>query len=75
MYCQIRVKGHLSASWSAWYGGLTINNDPNGQASLSGHLPDYAALYGLLNRLYALNLPLLALECNDNSPPHSPLDE
>ena len=61
--CQIRVKGHLSDRWSDWFGGLTIENQPNGEAVLSGPLPDQAALYGILNRIRDLGLTLVSLNC------------
>lgn len=76
MIYHIRIQGHLSANWSAWFDGLTIANSPNGEAVLSGQLPDQAALYGVLNRLQALNLPLLSVSSGpQNSPPSSPLGE
>jgi hypothetical protein len=61
MIYQIRIQGHLSTEWSAWFDGLTITNDPNGEAVLTGPLPDQAALYGVLNRLQMLNLALLSV--------------
>ena len=33
----------------------------NGEMILSGHIRDQAALMGLLNKLYGLNLPLLSV--------------
>ncbi len=56
MIYQIRVQGHLSADWSAWFDGLTITNEPKGEAVLTGPLPDQAALYGVLNRLQTLRM-------------------
>jgi len=61
--CQIRVKGHLSDRWVEWFGGLTIENQPGGEALLSGLLPDQAALHGVLNRIRDLGLPLVAVNC------------
>lgn len=61
MYCEIRVKGHLSATWAEWLDGLTIRNEDNGEALIAGWLPDQSALYGVLNRLESLNLPLLSV--------------
>jgi hypothetical protein len=52
------VKGHLSAQWADWFGELEIKNQPNGNAELSGPLPDQAALYGVLNQLRDLGLVL-----------------
>lgn len=75
MFCEIRVRGQLSAGWSAWFDGLQVVNDPNGETILSGSLPDQAALFGILNRLHSLNLRLLSLSCSDNSPPGSSFGE
>jgi hypothetical protein len=63
MHCEIRVKGHLSNQWADWFGGLEIENHPNGEAVLSGLLPDQSALYGILNRVRDLGLTLVAVSC------------
>lgn len=65
MLCQIRVKGHLYPSdrWAEWFGGLTIENQPDGEALLSGPLPDQSALYGILNRIRDLGLTLVSVNC------------
>lgn len=76
MIYQFRIQGHLSVEWSAWFDGLTITHDPNGETILTGPLPDQAALYGVLNRLQSLNLSLLSVSSRpSNSPPGSSLDE
>jgi len=61
----IRVKGHLASHWAAWFDGLTITNAPNGEALLSGPLPDQAALHGVLIKVRDLGLPLLAVTSED----------
>jgi hypothetical protein len=58
---QIRVQGHLQDHWSAWFDGMTIINEPNGEAVLAGPLVDQAALHGLLIKIRDLGLPLLAV--------------
>jgi hypothetical protein len=58
---QIRVKGHLSQKWSAWFDGLTITNVEQGEAILSGVVVDQAALFGILLKIRDLGLPLLAV--------------
>lgn len=58
---QIRVKGHLDSHWSAWFDGMTITNQPDGEAVLTGPLVDQAALHGLLIKIRGLGLPLLAV--------------
>ncbi len=63
IFCQIRVKGHLSDQWIDWFSGLEIENLPEGEAVLSGPLPDQAALYGVLNRMRDFGLALVSLHC------------
>ena len=58
---QIRLKGHLDGHWSAWFEGMTISNEPNGEALLYGQLADQAALHGVLLKIRNLGLPLLAV--------------
>jgi hypothetical protein len=59
----IRVEGHLGPDWSARLGGLRITTTPGGVpvTELTGELRDQAALLGVLNALYELGLPLLAV--------------
>ena len=58
---EIRVKGHLDAGWSDWFGGLTLTYPKGDETLLAGELPDQAALYGLLERIRDLNLTLLSV--------------
>jgi len=58
---QIRLKEHLSQQWSAWFGGLTVTNEANGETVLKGEVVDQAALHGLLNKVRDLQLTLLAV--------------
>ena len=58
---EIRVAGELPGSWSDWLGGLAIHSEPNGETALTGPVADQAALFGLLNRIQALNLTLVAV--------------
>jgi len=62
---EIRVKGHLPSQWDDQFGGLAIDNLPNGEAMLSGALPDQAALHGVLNRILYLGLTLISLNRTD----------
>lgn len=57
----ITVRGHLDQSWSAWFGGLTITNEANGEGMLVGPLADQAALHGVLSKIRDLGLPLISL--------------
>ena len=58
---EIHIRGHLVASWSDWFDGLTVTNLAGGEALISGALPDQAALYGILARVASLNLALLGV--------------
>ena len=58
---QIRVKGHLDPIWSAWFDGLTIANEPDGNAVLAGQIVDQAALHGVLIKVRNLGLTLLGV--------------
>ena len=66
--CRIRVKGHLSGRWADWFDRLEIENEPNGEAVLSGYLPDQAAIYGVLRRMSNLGVALISLNCAEYSP-------
>lgn len=60
-FYEIRVEGNITERWSDWFEGLTICNDPNGETTLSGRLCDQAALFGVLNKIQALNLTLISV--------------
>jgi hypothetical protein len=60
-FFEIQVKGHLDASWSEWLEGLEVKLLDNGEMRLSGFIRDQAALMGILNQLYGLNLTLLSV--------------
>jgi hypothetical protein len=65
-YC-IRVAGYLDKNWSDRLGGLEINSSSQEGKStvstISGSIIDQAALFGVLNALYDMRLPLLSVEC------------
>ena len=58
---QIRVQGHLEARWSDWFNDFTILGDGD-QTVLIGPVTDQAALRGLLNKIWDLNLTLISLD-------------
>ena len=61
MLYEIRVKGHLDQRWSAWFDGMTITNEANGDAIISGSPVDQAALHSLLVKVFNLNLTLISV--------------
>jgi hypothetical protein len=70
-FFEIHIKGHLNSQWSDWLEGLQMELLDNGEMILTGHLVDQAALMGVLNRLYNLNLTLLSVNPADQNDRHS----
>jgi len=66
---QIRVRGHIDGTLAEWFAPLTVHNQPNGEAVLSGRIRDQAELFGLLLKLYNLNFTLLAVQSAPVNPP------
>ena len=60
-FYEIHIKGQLDESWSDWLEGLEVKLLDNGEMILSGHIGDQAALLGVLNKIYGLNLTLLSV--------------
>lgn len=58
---QIRIKGHLSQQRIAWFEGLTITLEADGNTLLSGPLVDQSALHGILKKIRDLGAPLLSV--------------
>lgn len=62
----ITVEGKIDPSWSDWLGGLelTVRKEYDGSlvTTLRGQLSDQAALRGLLNRLWDLNLVVRSVQ-------------
>ena len=61
----IEVEGHLDESWSDRLGGMRITTrqraDQSTVTTLNGRMKDQAELSGVLNSLYELHLPILAV--------------
>jgi hypothetical protein len=60
-FFEIHVQGQLDESWSDWLEGMEVKLLDNGEMILLGRIEDQAALMGILNRLYGLNLKLLSV--------------
>jgi hypothetical protein len=58
----IRVQGHLGQEWTAWFAGLAITLDDNGDALLTGPVVDQAALHGVLKKVRDLGMPLVSVK-------------
>jgi hypothetical protein len=57
----IRVQGHLGPHWSAWFDGMSLSNEANGETVISGPVKDQAELHSLLVKIYNLNLTLISV--------------
>jgi hypothetical protein len=58
---QIRVKDHIDDEWAEWFAPLQIANDSNGEATFTGPVRDQSELHGLIEKVFNLNLTLLAV--------------
>ncbi|MBX2999484.1 MAG: hypothetical protein KF893_13290 [Caldilineaceae bacterium] len=65
---EIRIKGHLGQQWVAWFEGLTITWEADGNTLLRGPVVDQAALHGLLRKVRDLGMPLLSVTTADARP-------
>ena len=66
---EIRVQGRLDQSWSNWFNGMAIaSEDASGDlpvTTLTGTVADQAALRGILERIWNLNLALVSVNLRD----------
>ena len=58
---EIRVRGHLEPRWSDWLDGLTLTRENDGTTVIEGSVVDQAALFGIIDRLRDLALPLISV--------------
>jgi hypothetical protein len=62
---QIKVQGRLDERWAHWFDGMSLafEQAENGSTVtvLTGSVIDQAALYGLINRMRDLGLPLISV--------------
>jgi len=58
---QIRIRGHLSQPRMAWFEGLTVTLDEDGNTLLTASVIDQAALHGILKKVRDLGIPLLSV--------------
>jgi len=59
---RIEIEGELGETWSDWFNGMSLSvaGDPP-VTTLTGPVPDQAALRGLLNKIWDLNLVLVSV--------------
>ena len=58
---EICLQEALEPRWTEWFAGLMLRPIAGGGTTLCGPLPYKAALHGLLNRIYDLNLTILTV--------------
>ncbi len=58
---RITVQGRIESRWSDWFSGLAIDHQHN-FTILTGPVTDQAALRGILNKLWDLNLILVSVD-------------
>ena len=58
---EFKVAQSLSEQWAAWFDGLELACDDQGNTFLSGTIVDQAALHGVLAKIRDLNLILLSV--------------
>lgn len=66
---EIRLQGHLGPRWSAWFDGLSVINEPDGNTVISGPVADQAALHGLLQKARDVGLPLVSVTSAETDQP------
>jgi hypothetical protein len=59
---EIRFKGYLSSYRAQMFEGLEMAQEPGGETVLTGSVIDQAALYGILDRIRDLGVPLLSVK-------------
>ena len=61
-YYEIKIRGCLGISWSAWFDGMVLTQDcERNETLISGEVPDQAALHGILIKVRNLGLPLIGV--------------
>lgn len=66
---EIRVKGRLEPRWSAWFDGMDITAASDGTTVIHGTVVDQAALFGVLQRVRDVALPLISVIHVPDHPP------
>ncbi|MDY7078579.1 MAG: hypothetical protein SXV54_16820 [Chloroflexota bacterium] len=62
---QIKVQGKLDEKWSDWFDGMTVTFEAvafeSDITTLTGAVVDQAALRGILDKMWDLNLTLISV--------------
>jgi hypothetical protein len=58
---EIRITGHLSSRWEAWFDGLSLTRTADGTTVIRGRIVDQAALHGVLQKLRDIGVSLISV--------------
>ena len=72
---EIRVKGHLDSRWGLWFDGMGLTHESDGTTLIHGPVVDQAALYGLLQKIRDMGLPLVSVTQVEPDQPDVPTTE
>jgi hypothetical protein len=72
---EIRVQGHLDSRWAAWFEGLTLSLEENGDTLIRGKVLDQAALFGLLRKVRDAGMLLVSVHRVTANPADSSSDQ
>lgn len=59
---EIRLQGHLDSRWADHLDGMVFALESDGTTTLTGSVPDQAALHGLLARIRDLGVPIVSIQ-------------
>ena len=59
---QVQIEGYLDCSWTDWFDGMRIEQQPDGITMLSGAVVDQSALFGLLKKVHNLGLTIISVQ-------------
>jgi len=65
---EIKIRGRLEERWSEWFEGLAFTHENDGTTTLSGYLPDQAALHSILLKIRDMNLTLISVTQSESNP-------
>ena len=64
---EIRVEGYLDHRWVEWLNNMCLEHTKNGETTLTGVLPDQAALHGVLLKIRDLGVTLVSIRRVDEN--------
>jgi hypothetical protein len=62
LHIEILIQDELSSTMSTYFDGLQLQTVEGNTCRMVGNVPDYSALYGVLERIRDLNLHLVSVQ-------------